>query len=580
MPGQINETLAVLLKVRSEGLANLDKLKAKARESSSAVKKLTNEMNALKKAKLDAATTKESTSLQRGIRARTKAIEDIEKKAKKPARDIQQTKEQLALNKERIDITRKGGDAETALSNKQMSAREVMAMNLQTWKAWNQQGGASASMGGKMVNSFRRLTHGLRGFRMEMLGVMFFGQAMNKMFMGLLQPALESAGIFELISTILEVFFLPVALSLIDPLLQIMDTFLGMDEGTQLFIGQLVLAGAAIGTFLMVVGSMALGLGSIVQVFGPLLKIIPFLGNLFGPLIAKVVGFIKPLIMGVKMGEGGFVSFGLSGTKVFALLGAAMKVLVLAVGPLIAAAILLWGAWQKNSAGITSAILELQNAFWRTFKSVKEIIGGAIEFITAIFEGDADKAFEALKKMAKGAIGLVISLFTDLGPAVLEVLRNIFWGIGKFTVDIGVTLMELGGKILGYIAKGIIGAYGVVKDAIIGIPIIGPILGQLIGAGEFAVSSAFNIGAGVANFVGGLIPHFANGGLVTKPTLGLLGENGPEQVVPLSGGGDSGVTLSPTFNINASISNDFDVRNLADQLNDILSSEYRRAINR
>jgi len=32
----------------------------------------------------------------------------------------------------------------------------------------------------------------------------------------------------------------------------------------------------------------------------------------------------------------------------------------------------------------------------------------------------------------------------------------------------------------------------------------------------------------------GILPHFATGGIITKPTLGLLGESGPEAVLPLS----------------------------------------------
>jgi phage-related minor tail protein len=47
----------------------------------------------------------------------------------------------------------------------------------------------------------------------------------------------------------------------------------------------------------------------------------------------------------------------------------------------------------------------------------------------------------------------------------------------------------------------------------------------------------------------GGVTAFANGGIVTKPTLGLVGEAGPEAIIPLSqmgnmGGG--GVTINVT----------------------------------
>jgi hypothetical protein len=49
---------------------------------------------------------------------------------------------------------------------------------------------------------------------------------------------------------------------------------------------------------------------------------------------------------------------------------------------------------------------------------------------------------------------------------------------------------------------------------------------------------------------GGGIPAFANGGIVTRPTLGLLGEAGPEAVVPLGGRGMQPFGASPGMNPN------------------------------
>lgn len=49
------------------------------------------------------------------------------------------------------------------------------------------------------------------------------------------------------------------------------------------------------------------------------------------------------------------------------------------------------------------------------------------------------------------------------------------------------------------------------------------------------------------NSIFGTIPAFASGGIVTKPTIGLIGEAGPEAVVPLSKGG-YGATINITVN--------------------------------
>ena len=41
---------------------------------------------------------------------------------------------------------------------------------------------------------------------------------------------------------------------------------------------------------------------------------------------------------------------------------------------------------------------------------------------------------------------------------------------------------------------------------------------------------------------------FGAGGVVTKPTLGIIGEKGPEAVVPLSQMGGTGATINLTVN--------------------------------
>ena len=46
------------------------------------------------------------------------------------------------------------------------------------------------------------------------------------------------------------------------------------------------------------------------------------------------------------------------------------------------------------------------------------------------------------------------------------------------------------------------------------------------------------------------IPKLASGGIVTSPTVAMIGERGPEAVIPLSKGGVGGITiniLGPTY---------------------------------
>jgi len=59
----------------------------------------------------------------------------------------------------------------------------------------------------------------------------------------------------------------------------------------------------------------------------------------------------------------------------------------------------------------------------------------------------------------------------------------------------------------------------------------------------------------LANSLGVDIPAMANGGIVTKPTLALIGEAGPEAVVPLSGR-NAGMGTTITINVNAGLGAD------------------------
>ena len=66
---------------------------------------------------------------------------------------------------------------------------------------------------------------------------------------------------------------------------------------------------------------------------------------------------------------------------------------------------------------------------------------------------------------------------------------------------------------------------------------------------------------------------FALGGIVTKPTLGMVGEAGPEAVIPLDKFGDMGTTIN--INIDAKIANDMDLRELANKISNIISVNQR-----
>jgi len=121
---------------------------------------------------------------------------------------------------------------------------------------------------GRLVNRFRLLTGGLRGFRMEMLGVMVFVMGMSRFFSGLVAPALEAEGAFETLNSILRDFFEPTAERVNDLLFTMQDALEGVPVPVREAAGVFAIAGIGIGNLLFSIGMMSLGLNSIIQVFG------------------------------------------------------------------------------------------------------------------------------------------------------------------------------------------------------------------------------------------------------------------------------------------------------------------------
>ena len=80
-----------------------------------------------------------------------------------------------------------------------------------------------------------------------------------------------------------------------------------------------------------------------------------------------------------------------------------------------------------------------------------------------------------------------------------------------------------------------------------------------------AVGAVAGVASGIGGFVGGIpsvIPGFASGGVVTRPTLAVVGEAGPEAIIPLSqlgGGGRQVVELNVTVQVEGSVISEGDL---------------------
>ena len=240
--------------------------------------------------------------------------------------------------------------------------------------------------------------------------------------------------------------------------------------------------------------------------------------------------------------EGRFkrLSIGLAETKES--IGAALLPAIQAILPYIER----FGTWaQENTttflivggaiAGIATAILAVNFAMkaWTA----------ATTAFTAV-----QAAFNAV--MAMNPIFLLVALFVAVGAAlvVLQLKFNIF---GK--------VFETVGNIAGTVFDGIKTGFGVVVDAITGYvkTLVGIYKGLFNGIASVWNNTIGKLSFKIPGWVPGLggkgfdvpeIPMLAEGGIVNGPTLAMIGEAGPEAVVPLNRAGALGNNI--TINVN------------------------------
>ena len=167
---------------------------------------------------------------------------------------------------------------------------KVMGMSLGTLKQVNEQGLQKGfTRLGKFAFGIRRATHGMRGFRMELLGVMFFGMGVQKFFKGLLTPAMKMVGVFDILNATLGIVFLPIVLTLLDPLLKLSTFLINLSDKTKMFLGWIAVGGVILGGFLFLFGMFGLGIGSLILAFSSLFR-------LFGDIGAGLGGFLGGLL--------------------------------------------------------------------------------------------------------------------------------------------------------------------------------------------------------------------------------------------------------------------------------------------
>jgi len=235
-------------------------------------------------------------------------------------------------------------------------------------------------------------------------------------------------------------------------------------------------------------------------------------------LFGFLLGIILMVIGQIALAFGGFMLLFMKVPIIAKLVlgfGASLGTILLVIGAVIAIGLVLYIAWKKNFLG-------MRNTVSNFVSGIKQQIGGII----GIFKG----VFSILK-------GIVTGDFTAIKDGIVLILRGLFdFMIGNFKITFNAIVI---------LAKGaLMIIYNLIKVVIDGIIWIANKTSKFIGGGQIDFK----------------MPSFQTGGIIPATGPYLLHKG--ETVTPAGGT----TNVSPTINVNATISSDYDVRRLSEEL--------------
>tara|TARA_R110000787_G_scaffold281132_1_gene392285 strand:+ start:39 stop:929 length:891 start_codon:yes stop_codon:yes gene_type:complete len=232
--------------------------------------------------------------------------------------------------------------------------------------------------------------------------------------------------------------------------------------------------------------------------------------------------------------------------------------------------IIKWGEIKEyiNTKFIDPLKTKLQQIkdWWAGFKeSVIEKWTAIKNYINDNFIGPLKGKIDRLKgkitRMWNFFKGKLTGLWDSL-PSVPEFFSIAYWK--GLATDIGTTMGGIGDSLLAGIKSGINGMISLFND--------------LFTSMNFSVDIPAILGGGSVgmDLSSWQIPKLAEGGIVNSPTLAIIGEAGPEAVVPLSG---NNAGMGGTYNITVNaggITDRTDKRELAREIGNMIQQELSR----
>ena len=329
---------------------------------------------------------------------------------------------------------------------------------------------------------------------------------------------------------------------------------------------------------------------------GALLEKASSLAPLFliaGPAIAgvtTVMGLMTPVI-GIMTGAFGGLSIAMG----------PITLVILGIAAAIAAGILIWKNWDTIVNFLKDSVTFFKDKFVEAFEMIKSVFNTVVGFIFGLYQsklgwllpaGPLVKGILFLKNNWKEIWNNIKDTFTTVATFIKDIYNSKFgWllpfgPLYKAIMFLKVNWKEIWNSIkttFTTVTDSLKATFETVKSTILGIwdgltsgikssinTIIGAINSFIRGINAIKIEIP-GIGkktvAGVTVFPGwgglslGLpnipeIPTLAKGGIVNRPTLAMLGESGPEAVVPLGSG--AGMTVNLVINGDINGMDDFE----------------------
>ena len=261
----------------------------------------------------------------------------------------------------------------------------------------------------------------------------------------------------------------------------------------------------------------------------------------------------------------------------------------------------LMAAWDIVSGAIDAISALIRGDFGAAWDGLKTMIGGVVEWIKTTILALPILLLGYAKDIGVAIVNGIVNGVATLGETVWDKIKGVATYLLNAAAGWFTALNEIGGKVISWIVSGVTGLgsdiwdkisgfvgfikekLGDVKDSIVGFgsSIFGWIgegitsaakgLGGIIAGALNKVIGFLNGAVGGVNKAIGLInkvnpfddipnipdipevpvPKGATGGIVTRPTLAMIGEAGPEAVIPLNRtpgssalGGMGGITIN------------------------------------